>query len=89
MAISGIFSQQLNQLQAILLSILSAIVVGLPAALILFFFSQRNPILKCLGFLIAISSALIGLYANLVIASLMGKQESSVWAVNYFSSFII
>jgi hypothetical protein len=89
LAISGIFTQSLNQVQAILLSIISAVVISLPAALIMFFLSRESKLLKGFGVLIALGAILVALYAILVVAAMLGAEESTTWSVNYMTSFIM
>jgi hypothetical protein len=46
-------------------------------------------LLKGFGVLIALSAILVALYAILVVAAMVGAEESTTWSVNYMTSFIM
>ena len=87
-AMSGLFTSQLDQIRSILLSIISALVLGIPMALVEKLFKLKNIIFKGLGTLIFLGTSLVALYASLTVAALMGVDESNNWVVNYLFSFV-
>ena len=88
LAISGLFSQQMNEYQALLLSILSTIIVNIPLIILQILLRSSFFLLKSLGAILTIASILVSLYAILTVAALMGKDESTKWAINYVTSYI-
>jgi hypothetical protein len=79
----------MDQYTAILFSIVSSIIMGVPLGIIEKLFSIKYTIFKLMGYLIFSGALGICMYASLTIAALMGVSESNQWAFNYFSSFSI
>jgi uncharacterized membrane protein YciS (DUF1049 family) len=55
----------------------------------MFFLSRESKLLKGFGILIALGAILVALYAILVVAAMIGAEESTTWSVNYMTSFIM
>jgi hypothetical protein len=55
----------------------------------MFFLSRESKLLKGFGILIALGAILVALYAILVVAAMLGAEESTTWSVNYMTSFIM
>ena len=88
LAISGLFSSQQDQIRSLILSILSAIVLGIPHFLIEKLFKSKNKFVKLFAIFLFISVLLVSLYATLVVSALMGVDQSNQWAISYLFSFI-
>ena len=88
LAVSGLFSQQMNEYQAMLFSIISTVVVNVPIAIIMVLMKTSVFILKWIGVLVNISLIFASLYAILTVSALMGQEESTKWAINYATSYI-
>ena len=84
---SGLFSSGDDQIRSILLSILTAIVLGIPMTLIEKLFKSKNRILRIVGAGIFIGVILVCLYVSLTVAALVGVEKSNSWAVSYAFSF--
>jgi hypothetical protein len=55
----------------------------------MFFLSRESLLLKGFGVLISLGAILVALYAILVVAAMVGAEESTTWSVNYMTSFIM
>jgi uncharacterized membrane protein YciS (DUF1049 family) len=55
----------------------------------MFFLSRQSLLLKGFGALIALGAILVALYAILVVAAMLGAEESSTWSINYMTSFVL
>jgi hypothetical protein len=79
----------MDQYTAILFSLVSAIIMGVPLVIIEKLFSIKYCIFKLFGYAIFTGALLVCMYSSLTIAALMGVSEANQWAFNYFSSFSI
>lgn len=87
-ALTSIFSQSSNQIQAIATSVVIAIFLGIPMAILKYLFSKGR-ILKKTG--VALSIAIIGIswYMILTVAALLGESTSNTWATQFIYTFLI
>jgi hypothetical protein len=79
----------MDQYTAIIFSLVSAIIMGIPLGIIEKLFSIKYCVFKLLGYIIFAGALLICIYSSLTIAALMGVSKANQWAFNYFSSFSI
>ena len=86
MALSGVFSQSLNQIQALLLSVIMAVAIGVPIAIICALFKTRYT--KCIAFLLTLGFIGITLYISLGVSALMGVESANIWAQTYIQSWL-
>lgn len=77
----------MDQYTAILFSIVSSALLGVPLTIIEKLFSLKYVVFKILGYIIFTSTLITCMYICLTISALMGISESNEWAFNYFSSF--
>ena len=69
---SALFTQSLNQIQAIAISVITASFTIIPALLVSTLVKRENKILKILGVTIFVAFMLLCMYACLTVAALMG-----------------
>jgi hypothetical protein len=55
----------------------------------MFFLSREFFLLKGFGVLISLGAILVALYAILVVAAILGAEESTTWSINYLTSFVL
>lgn len=86
-AIAAIFSQQLSQIQAVLVTILGAVVITVPISLMQRALKAENRALNVLVVVMCLGLFCLCFYVCLTAAALMGVDESNQWAVNYMTAF--
>jgi hypothetical protein len=77
----------MDQYTAILFSIVSAALMGIPLGIIEKLFSLKYNVTKLFGYIIFSATLIICMYSTITIAALLGISESNKWAFNYFTSF--
>jgi hypothetical protein len=77
----------MDQYTAILFSIVSSILLGVPLFIIEKLFSVSYKGCKVFAYIIFSGCLLTCIYASLTLAALMGVEAANLWAFNYFTSF--
>ena len=88
-SISGLFSEQQDQIRSILLSIVSAVLLSVPVIIVEKFFRSKSRIANFLGAFIFICVTLVSLYVSLTVSALLGIEEANKWAISYMISFFM
>lgn len=86
--LSALFAQQFSPVESILVSIICALVLGIPLAIISVLFKVQNRVVKWFAVLLSIGVLAVCVYVSLVNAAIMGLDLSNQWAVTYISTYI-
>ena len=86
-ALSGLFSQAMNEVQSILFSIICALFLTIPMNVIEYLLISRRCFLRSLGVFFLVGMTLVSMYASLTVAAIMGKTRSNQWTSSYLISF--
>ena len=78
----------MNEYQAVLLSIVSSLIIGVPILLLELLLSSHIRRLNYVGLFLTVSLIFLSLYSILVVSSLMGSEDSTRWTISYFTSYI-
>jgi hypothetical protein len=87
-AVSGLFTEAVNQVQAILLSIIMAIFFVVPVVIVQKLLAATNKFIVGVGVVLFFAFSLVGLYVCLTVAALLGSERANEWAFNYVTSFL-
>jgi hypothetical protein len=77
----------MDQYTAVLFSVVSSIILGVPLFIIEKLFSISFTGCKVFAYMIFSGCLLASIYASLTLAALMGLEAANLWVFNYFTSF--
>jgi energy-converting hydrogenase Eha subunit A len=79
----------MDQYTAILFSIISSIILGLPLIILETLFQIPSTVCKVFAYMIFSAGLILSFYISITLAALLGIDKANFWAFNYFTSFIL